>query len=64
MPNNTMGKNANIINETIRKAAKAMGMSFEDSMKNIRDLIDVELKEHEHGQVHGHSLDHNHDHKH
>lgn len=64
MPNNTMGKKENIINETIRKAAKAMGMSFEDSMKKIRDLIDIELKEHASGAVHGHGLDHNHDHAH
>ncbi|MBI2023550.1 hypothetical protein HYT01_03250 [Candidatus Giovannonibacteria bacterium] len=64
MPNNLHGVRQNIINSTFRKAAKSMNMSFEDSLKNIRDLIEIELAEHEHGDVHGHSIDHDHEHDH
>ncbi len=64
MPNNPHGKENNITNETIRKSAKAMDMSYEDAAKNVRELLDVEIKEHQEGEIHGHGLDHNHDHDH
>jgi len=63
-PNNSHGKPENIVNETIRKASLAMEMSFEDSMKNIRELTDIELREHAEGKVHGHGIDHDHAHNH
>lgn len=64
MPNNVHGKAENIVNKTFRNAAKAMDMSYEDSLKNIRWLVDVELGEHAHGYLHDHGMDHDHDHDH
>jgi hypothetical protein len=63
-PNNAHGKEENITNDTIRKASKAMEMPFEDSIKNIQELADIEIKEHKNGPVHGHEIDHTHDHDH
>lgn len=64
MPNEKHGKLENIVNEDFHKAAEAMGMSYEDTLKNVRELIDIELQEHAHGEVHGHGLNHRHDHNH
>lgn len=63
-PNDAHGKSENIINETIRKAAKAMDMSFEDSIKNLKELSQIEIDEHARGLVHRHSIDHDHEHDH
>lgn len=63
-PNDAHGKSENITNDTIRKAAGAMGMDFESSIKNIRDLSQIEIAEHAQGNIHGHGIDHNHDHDH
>ena len=64
-PNDAHGKEENITNETIRRSSKeAMGMSFEDSVKNMRELADIEIREHESGEIHGHTIDHGHDHDH
>lgn len=63
-PNDAHGKPENIVNETIKKAAEAMEMSFEDSIKNMRELSEIEILEHAMGPVHGHEIDHRHDHDH
>ena len=63
-PNDAHGKKENITNNTIRNAAGAMEMSFEDSIKNIRELSEIEISEHAQGEIHGHSIDHGHDHDH
>jgi hypothetical protein len=39
MPNNDMGKEENITNETFRMASEAMGMSEEESKRNALDLL-------------------------
>lgn len=64
MPNNKHDKLANIVNDTFRKAAEAMEMSYEDTLKNVKELIDIELHEHAEGVVHDHGLDHDHEHDH
>jgi hypothetical protein len=39
MPNNDMGKEENITNQTFEKAADAMGLTAEESKKNALDLL-------------------------
>jgi hypothetical protein len=39
MPNNDMGKEENITNETFRMASEAMSMSEEESKRNALDLL-------------------------
>jgi hypothetical protein len=39
MPNNDMGREENITNETFRKASEAMGLSEEESKRNALDLL-------------------------
>jgi hypothetical protein len=39
MPNNDMGKEENITNQTFDMAADAMGLSTEESKKNALDLL-------------------------
>lgn len=56
-PNDDHGVRKNITNDTIREASEAMGMSFEDSINNIRELADIEIKEHAKGEIHGHGID-------
>lgn len=63
-PNDAHGKSENITNETIRNSAKAMGIPFDNAIKNIWELSDIELHEHAYGDIHGHTIDHNHDHDH
>ncbi len=63
-PNNAHDKPENITNDTIRDASEAMGMSFEESINNIRELTDIEIDEHKNGPVHGHGIDHHHAHDH
>ncbi|EKE11084.1 MAG: hypothetical protein ACD_15C00138G0007 [uncultured bacterium] len=63
-PNDAHDKEENITNQTIRNAAEAMGMNFEDSIKNMSELAEIEISEHSEGVVHGHGLDHDHDHDH
>jgi hypothetical protein len=63
-PNDDHGFKENITNETIRNASGAMEMNFEDSIKNMRELADIEISEHSKGPVHGHDIDHEHDHDH
>lgn len=41
-----------------------MGMNFDDSIKNIRELSDIEIAEHKQGLVHDHDINHEHDHDH
>ena len=43
MPNNDMGRNENITNETFEDAGKAMGLTPEQSRKNARDLLEKVL---------------------
>lgn len=66
MPNNDHGKEDNITNETFRRAAAAMDMDYADTLTNARELIAIELTEHDGGarEVHGHGLAHQHDHDH
>ena len=40
MPNNDMGKAENITNENFEKAANAMGVSLEESWRNVLDLLE------------------------
>jgi len=63
-PNDNHGKTENIINETIRKSAEAMGVPFKDAINNIGKLIEIERREHANGKVHDHTIDHDHDHDH
>lgn len=63
-PNDAHGKKENVTNQTIRNAATAMEMSFEDSIKNIKELANIEIQEHSIGKVHDHTIDHDHDHDH
>jgi hypothetical protein len=39
MPNNDMGREENITNETFGKASEAMGLSEEESKRNALDLL-------------------------
>jgi len=39
MPNNPMGKEGNITNQTFDKAAEAMGLSAERSKQNAMQLL-------------------------
>ncbi|HKP69520.1 MAG TPA: hypothetical protein VJV05_09565 [Pyrinomonadaceae bacterium] len=43
MPNNDMGKDENITNETFERAAEAMGLSSEESKKNAVELLEKVL---------------------
>ena len=43
MPNNDMGKAENITNQKFDEAAKAMGMTPEESLKNARELLELVL---------------------
>lgn len=49
MPNNDMGKKENITNETLKKAADAMGMSVNESRKNALELLEKVLIAREEG---------------
>jgi hypothetical protein len=43
MPNNDMGKAENITNQTIEKAARAMGQSAKEARQNARALLEKVL---------------------
>ena len=43
MPNNDMGHEDNITNETFEAAAEAMGMSTEESKRNALELLEKVL---------------------
>lgn len=43
MPNNDMGMEENITNETFERAAEAMGLSVEESKKNALALLEKVL---------------------
>ena len=43
MPNNDMGMDENITNETFKAAAEAMGLSEEESKRNALELLEKVL---------------------
>ena len=49
MPNNDMGRQENITNETFRNASEAMGMSEEESKRTAMELLQKVLASREQG---------------